>query len=148
MTGLEAVDRAEARTKANVSSGLLTAEGAKADARQFILTDLIPNIRRARTTIQKAKIELAERRSKFKLGAPDPSDIAAALRRQEIRSHFKALSPDEREAYFRRGEVSPDVATALLELPPRLQRHPAVPTRAHDQGGAGGAAWLRSGGCR
>ena len=75
LAGLNAVDRAEERTKANAASGKFTPDGVKQDAQQFALNELVPSLHRARTTIQKARAEVAERKSKLTLQAPDKTDV-------------------------------------------------------------------------
>ena len=84
MSGLDAVDRIEAHTRSNVASGKFTPEGVKDDALKFALGDLVPTLHRARTTIKKAKAEVADRKSKLKVEGPDKSDVAGAFRRMEI----------------------------------------------------------------
>src|SRR5262245_33802024 len=79
MSGLDAVDQIEARTRSSSTSGRFTAEGVKNDALNFAMSNLVPLLHRARTTIKKAKAEVAERRSKLKIEGPDKSDIAAAF---------------------------------------------------------------------
>ena len=58
----------------------------KHDTLKFALGDIVPVLHQARTTIKKAKAEVAERKSKLKVEGPDKSDIASALRRMEIRN--------------------------------------------------------------
>ena len=82
MSGLDAVDRIEARTRSNAASGKFTPEGVKDDTLKFALGDIVPVLHRARTTIKKAKAEVAERKSRLKVEGPDKSDVAAAFRRK------------------------------------------------------------------
>ena len=58
------VDQIEARTRSSAASGRFTADGVKDDALNFTMSNLIPVFQRARTTIRKAKAEVAERRSR------------------------------------------------------------------------------------
>ncbi len=51
LAGLNAVDRAEERTKANAASGKFTPDGVKQDALSFALNELVPSLHRARNTI-------------------------------------------------------------------------------------------------
>ena len=46
MSGLDAVDRIEARTRSNAVSGKFTSEGVKDDALKFALGDLVPTLHR------------------------------------------------------------------------------------------------------
>ena len=95
MSGLNAVDQIEAHTRSSAASGRFTPEGVKDDALEFALNNLVPVLHRARTTIKKARAEVAERKSKLKVEGPDKSDIAAAFRRMEIRNFPKAMKGDE-----------------------------------------------------
>jgi hypothetical protein len=67
MSGLDAVDQIEARTRSSVASGRLTADGVKDDAVKFAMSNLVPALHQARTMIKKAKVEVAERRSRLKV---------------------------------------------------------------------------------
>ena len=102
MSGLDAVDRIEARTRSNAASGKFTPEGVKDDALKFALGDLVPSLHRARTTIKKAKAEVAERKSKLKVEGPDKSDVAGAFRRMEIRTFLREMKGDDQKNYFAR----------------------------------------------
>ena len=55
MSGLNAVDQIEEHTRSTTASGRFTPQGVKDDALKFALSDLIPSLHRARTTIKKAK---------------------------------------------------------------------------------------------
>ena len=67
---------------------------------RFALNDIVPTLHRARTTIKKAKAEVAERRSKLKLAQPDKSDAAGAILRMEIRQKIEAMKGSEQNKYF------------------------------------------------
>jgi hypothetical protein len=131
MSGLDAVDRMEAHTRSSAASGRFTAEGVKDDALKFALSDIVPTLHRARTTIKKAKTEVTERKSRLRIEGPDKSDIAAAFRRMEIRNFLKAMKGNDQKNYFARyGDNLPDeVAMAILEMPPELS---GVPKSRHD----------------
>jgi hypothetical protein len=120
MAGLDAVDRIEARTQSNKTSGKFTREGARDDVLNYALNSLIPDLHKARQTIKKAKSEVAERKSKLKIEGPDPSDIAAAFRRMEIRTRLREMKDGEQREYFAKygNNLPPEVAAAVLELPP------------------------------
>jgi hypothetical protein len=131
MAGLDAVDRIEVHARSSAASGRFTAEGVKDDALKFALSDLVPSLHRARTTIKKAKSEVAERKSKLKVDGPDKSDLAGAFRRMEIRNFLKAMKGNDQKNYFaRHGDNLPgEVAMAILEMPPELS---GVPKSRHD----------------
>jgi hypothetical protein len=131
MAGLDAVDRIEAQTRSSAASGRFTADGVKDDALHFAMSSLIPVLHRARTTIKKAKVEVAERKSKLKLEVPDKTDVAGAFRRMEIRTFLREMKADDQTKYFARyGDNLPaEVATAILEVPPEFS---GVPKSRHD----------------
>jgi hypothetical protein len=103
----------------------------KDDALKFALSDLVPSLHRARTTIKKARSEVAERKSRLKVEGPDKTDIAAAFRRMEIRNFLKAMKGNDQKNYFARyGDNLPaEVTMAILEMPPELS---GVPKSRHD----------------
>jgi len=131
MNGLDAVDRIEERTQSNKTSGKFTREGARDDVLNYALSSLIPGLHKARMTIKRAKAEVAERKSKLKLEGTDPSDIAAAFRRMEVRTFLREMKSEERAKYFlSHGDNLPsDVAMAVLELPPEYS---GVTTTQHE----------------
>src|SRR5262245_30618740 len=131
MAGLDAVDQIEGRTRSSAASGRFTADGVKDDALKYAMSDLIPGLDRARTTIRKAKTEVAERRSKLKIEGPDKSDVAAAFRRREIRTFLREMKGNDQKNYFARyGDDLPgEVTMAILEMPPELS---GVPKSRHD----------------
>jgi hypothetical protein len=100
LAGLDAMDRAEARHAANKADTRLTPSGVRDDLLKFVLNDTVPALHRGRTVIKKARAELAERRSKLKIEAPDKTDVAGAFRRMEIRTRLSAMKPDELTNYF------------------------------------------------
>jgi hypothetical protein len=120
LSSLDAVDRVEARAASNKTGGKFTRDGARDDVLNFALNSLIPDLHKARLTIKRAKAEVAERRSKLKIEGPDPSDIAAAFRRMEIRTFLREKKSEDRVKYFLSHDdnLPADVAMAVLELPP------------------------------
>ena len=100
MSGLDAVDRIEARTRSNAASGKFTPEGVKDDALKFAISDLVPSLHKARTTIKKAKAEIAERKAKLKVEGPDKSDLAGAVRRTEIRNFLRAMKGNDQKNFL------------------------------------------------
>jgi hypothetical protein len=91
LSGLDAVDKIEERKRSSAASGRFTAEGVKDDALKFAMGDLVPSFHRARTTIKKARAEVAERKSRLKVEGPDRSDVAGAFRRMEIRTFLREM---------------------------------------------------------
>jgi hypothetical protein len=131
LSALDAVDRVEQRNRSSTASGKFTAAGVKDDVLKFALNELVPALHKARTTIQKAKAEVAERKSKLKVEGPDKSDIAGAFRRMEIRTLLREMNPDAQAKYFASlgDNIPPEVATAISELPPEFS---GVPKSRHD----------------
>src|SRR5262245_59389327 len=131
MSGLDTVDQIEARTRSGAASGRFTADGVKDDALKFAMSNLVPVLHRARTTIKKAKAEVAERRSRLKIEGPDKSDVAAAFRRRESRTFLREMKGNDQKNYFARyGDDLPvEVAMAILEMPPEFS---GVPKSRHD----------------
>jgi hypothetical protein len=129
--GLQSVDLVEERSRANRTNGKFTREGARDNVLNYALHELVPNLHKARMTIKRAKAEVAERKSKLKIEGPDPSDIAAAFRRMEIRTFLREMKSEERVKYFlSHGDNLPaDVAMAVLELPPEYS---GVTTTQHE----------------
>jgi hypothetical protein len=96
------------------------------------MNTLIPILHKARMTIKRAKAEVTERKSKLKIEGPDPSDIAAAFRRMEIRTRLHEMKDVEQREYFAKyGDNLPsEVAAAVLELP---QEYSGVTTPQHER---------------
>jgi hypothetical protein len=132
LSGLDAVDRIEARTATNTTSGKFTREGARDDVLNYALNGLIPDLHKARLTIKRAKAEVVQRKSKLKIEGPDPSDIAAAFRRMEIRTRLREMKGDEQREYFAKyGDNLPsEITAAVLELPPEYS---GVMTPEHER---------------
>jgi hypothetical protein len=131
LVGLGAMDRVEARHAANKADSRFTPDGVRDDLRKFVLSDAVPALHQGRTTIAKARAEVAERRSKLKVEGPDKTDVAAAFRRMEIRTRLNNMKPDELTNYFARyGDNLPtEIAQAVTELP---AEYSGVPQSRHD----------------
>jgi hypothetical protein len=125
------MDRAEARHAANKADSRFTPDGVRDDLLKFVLSDAVPALHQGRTTIAKARAEVAERRSKLKIEGPDKTDVAAAFRRMEIRTRLNNMKPDELTNYFARyGDNLPtEIVQAVTELP---AEYSGVPQSRHD----------------
>jgi hypothetical protein len=112
----------EERSRSSAASGRFTPEGVKADALQFALSDLVPNLHKAKQAVNKAKGEVAERRAKLKIEGPDKSDAAAAIRRTDLRLQLRSMKPDEQSQLFGRlgDNVPQEFAMAIMEVPPEF----------------------------
>ena len=131
LSGLAAMDRAEARHAANKADPRFTPDGVRDDLLKFVLADAVPVLHRGRTVIRKAKAEVAERRAKLKIEGPDKTDLAAAIRRLQIRTDLQQMKPEAQTQYFaNRGNLLPtEVAQAILEMP---VEHSGVPNSRHE----------------
>jgi hypothetical protein len=128
--GLDAVDLVEARALHNKTNGKFTREGARDNVLHYALHELIPNLHKARMTIRNARAEVAERKSKLQLEQPDKSDIAAAVRRMEIRSLLRQMPEADQQKYLTQSDkLSSEVVAAVLEMPPELS---GVPKPRHE----------------
>jgi hypothetical protein len=118
-SALNAVDSIEARKADTLKSGKLTATGAADDALQYALSDLVPQFKKGRDTIQAAKREVASLRDKIKLQPSDKTDVVGAIRRWEMREFLRAMPDKDRRAYVskRRENIDPELALAISELP-------------------------------
>jgi hypothetical protein len=89
-----------------------------------------PALHRARTTIQKARAEVTDRKSKLTLPAPDKTDTAGAIRRQEIRQFLRDMKPEQQTKFFgsQEGKLPAEILTAVLEMPPEFS---GVPNTRH-----------------
>jgi hypothetical protein len=124
---LETVDKVEERTRTTKASGKFTADGVVQDVRGYITSDLVGPLRRARNVVDRAKTDVAERRAKLKLDGPDKTDIAGAVRRQEIRQRLRDMKPDDQAMYFAKmgNRVADEIAQAIVEMPPEFSGVPA-----------------------
>jgi hypothetical protein len=125
LAGLNCVDQAEMREQTNKTNKMFTPDGARDDLMKFVWTDLVPTFHKARMTIAKARQELAERRAKLTLPTSDPQDLAAALRRREIRDHFKSMDDAQQRHFFSGADIPSEVLAAVLEMPPQFSGVPS-----------------------
>jgi hypothetical protein len=119
LDGLGVVDRTEARHEVNKADTRFTPDGVRDDLVKHVLADAVPALHRGRLAIRKAKLEVAERKSKLKLDSPPKDDVAAAFRRMEIRTHLKDMSTDQQSKYFAKYEANMpvEIMQAVTELP-------------------------------
>jgi hypothetical protein len=137
LSGLDAMDRTEARHAANKADKRFTEAGVRDDLLKFVLNDAVPPLHRGRTAIKKARAEVAERKSKLKIEGPAKNDIAAAFRRMEIRTFLRDMKPDQQTQYFAKysDNLPVEIAQAMIELPAELSgisqsRHGLLTERA------------------
>ena len=120
-TNVDALDAKKAELKANEA---LTEIGKQRAALDFDFSSIMPDVLRARRAISKASQEAATKRSKLQQPQSDPSDLAGALRRQEIRGIMRGLDDKGRDEFLRKNGLltglNPEIRQALIEMPPTL----------------------------
>jgi hypothetical protein len=114
MTVLGQVDKLGDDIAAAAKSGNYTEQGLREAKLQMALA-AAPTYKRSRTAIANAKEERDALREKVKLPSPDPKDLVAFLRRQEIRNFVRAMPQEERSKYFSKHAAEPEFAQAIIE---------------------------------
>lgn len=120
----ENVDALDARKKELKGNAELTELGRQRKALDFAFGSIMPDTLRGRRTLQKAAMEVASKRAKLKTPTADPSDFAAALRRQELRAALRAMDNKSRDDFLKQhGQLSgldPEISLAITEQPAAL----------------------------
>ena len=98
---------------------------------------LAPVLYRGRQVVEAAKREVADKRSQIKLQPADPSDLAGALRRAELRDFLRSKPQADRDQYLRENadRLDPQMALAMMEMPAEVSgisplQHSALLERA------------------
>jgi hypothetical protein len=119
LDALEAVDLVEARKVKAAQGGTLTPAGVASDVLGYAASTLAPKLKKARTAVEQAKHEAADRRAKLVLKPADKTDAAGQMRRLYKLDKFNALSDSERNAYLAKGgdNLDPELQQAILEMP-------------------------------
>lgn len=99
-----------------------TASGKARAMAEWAKNTVQPQIRAAREALEKSTAYGAAKRAHLaaKAPKPDPSDLAGALVRQEVRAMWRAMPVAERVAKLQVGGLDPVVALALVEAPSEL----------------------------
>src|SRR4051794_24496771 len=100
-------------------AGTMTELGQRQALRDALVSNFGKTIGRARDPITKAKKEIQDRRAAMKIKAVDPSNIAAALERQEIRAYVRGLAPGDRQSLAMTTK-DPRLLEAMVTAPPEL----------------------------
>ncbi|TGS95275.1 hypothetical protein EN814_16360 [Mesorhizobium sp. M2D.F.Ca.ET.171.01.1.1] len=90
---LNVADRYKARSEAIRADANLTQVGRTKALKDEATNAYLPSLKAAFLPIAKALGDAAEARKAFSIPAPDQSNIAAAMERQEIRSWLRGLDP-------------------------------------------------------
>jgi len=130
----ENVDRWDAKKAELKANAELTDIGKQRAALDFGFGAIMPDNLNARRTLRKAQQEVATRRSKLQQPKSDPTDLAAALRRQEIRGIMRSLDDKGRDEFLRKNGLltglNPEIRQALIEMPPTLS---GISQAKHDE---------------
>src|SRR5258706_9816360 len=117
----ENVDQWDAKKAELARNPELTDVGKQRAALDFGFGAIMPDNLKARRTLRKAQQEVATRRSKLQQPKSDPSDLAAALRRQELRSIMRTMDTKARDAFLRQNGLltglDPEIRQAVTEMP-------------------------------
>jgi hypothetical protein len=117
----ENVDRWDAKKAELKTNPDLTDIGRNRAALDFGFGTVMPDNLKARRTLRKAAQEVATRRSKLQQPKSDPTDLAAALRRQELRSIMRSMDTKARDAFLRQNGLltglDPEIRQAVTEMP-------------------------------
>jgi len=117
----ENVDQWDSKKAELARNPELTDVGKQRAALDFGFGTVMPDNLKARRTLRKAQQEVATRRSKLQQPKSDPSDLAAALRRQELRSIMRTMDTKARDAFLRQNGLltglNPEIRQAVTEMP-------------------------------
>ena len=130
----ENVDLWDARRTEIKSSAELSDLGKQRAVVDFGFGAVMPDVLRGRRALRKAEQEVATKRSKLQQPKSDPADLAAALRRQEIRGIMRSLDDKGRDDFLRKNGLltglHPEIRQALIEMPPALS---GITQAKHDE---------------
>jgi hypothetical protein len=129
---LAAIDSVEEHSKAIVGDPRFTEAGRKDELVKFAMGNAVPELFRGQQALRQARTELAERKAKLKLPAPDPGDVAAAFRRAEVRACLREMGEHKATAYIEKyaEKLPPEIAQAVLELP---TEYSSLPPSTHQR---------------
>lgn len=105
----------KAKTAA-INKGTLNERGITDEVRGYASKHIAADLRHEMKRLEVGRKKLADRRRALTVPATDPTDIAGALLRQEIRRHVLALDPAKRSALL---TINPDptALAAVFEAP-------------------------------
>jgi hypothetical protein len=121
MGALAGIDRLEGKKSELAQSPELTPIGVQRGAVDFAFREIVPTFEKGKLAITQARQEVAGRRAKLAPPKSDPTDMAAALRRQEIRTMLRGMDTKGRDAFLKQAGkftgMDPEVRMALVEMP-------------------------------
>lgn len=95
----------------------LSEKGRANSLRKMVESEVAPQIKSAADALGRSREWITTKRASLAPAKPDPTDLAGALMRQELRAYFRALEPSTRTAAIIAGNVDPQMAQAILEAP-------------------------------
>ncbi|BCH01254.1 hypothetical protein MesoLj131b_32530 [Mesorhizobium sp. 131-2-5] len=113
---LDVADRFGQRAASIKSDPSFTAVGREKVLMDEAAKTYLPGLKVAFAPIAKAFADAKTARAAMSIAAPDPSNLAAALERQEIRAMVRAMSPNERMSFLM-GTVDERIVDAVLSAP-------------------------------
>ncbi|TGP55774.1 hypothetical protein EN868_11670 [Mesorhizobium sp. M2D.F.Ca.ET.225.01.1.1] len=113
---LDVADRFNARATAIKTDPSFTEIGRQKTLKDDAAKNYLPGLKAAYAPIARALADAKSRRAALAIPAPDPTNIAAALERQEIRAMVRGMSPNERFAFVT-GTADERIADAILSAP-------------------------------
>lgn len=141
--GLDAVDKFDARRATLEKDIRFTPEGRREQLFEFAVKDLAPALKKGRNVVERARQDLADRKSKLQPPKADPSDVAGAMLRREIREWLGRMDVSAQAEFFAKNrDLNPDIALAVLEVPQEMgivsptQREKLLDRHMREQAGA------------
>ncbi|MER9167688.1 hypothetical protein NKI12_09935 [Mesorhizobium australicum] len=117
---LDVADRYKSRSAIIKKDVALTDIGRVKALRDEATKNYLPALQAAYKPIADAMAHARKARQAFSIPAPDPSNIAGALERQEIRAMLKTMAPSERLKLLIGKAVDERIADAVLTAPAAL----------------------------
>jgi hypothetical protein len=114
---IDALDAAKATIASNPE---LTDVGRQKQIKESIFRETVPAMHRGQIELAKARQEVETRRAALIPPKADPTDAAAAVRRQEIRAFLRGLDDKGRDAFLKKSKGDAEVTQAIIEQPAAL----------------------------
>ena len=117
---LTSVNELTAKSDEMRAAGKFSASGLADEVREIAKKETVPTLKRAADSIAKAHLILNQRRANLSLPKTDPSNLAEAVLRSEMRTWLRSL-PDTRAMQMLCGDgVDERLLLAALEAPPAM----------------------------
>jgi hypothetical protein len=98
--------------------GTLSPKGVAEAVREFAGKGVIPELKKFRERVAAERANLKQRRAALGKPKVDPTDLAAAMLRQEYRSYVRSLGLGDRARVLLSDDM--EMIAAVLEVPPAL----------------------------